>query len=145
MNGPTRAPLSLSTTRRTYVRWTNSPSTSIGERSPCGALLQLVAAMRFSLQSVAGSLRSAAFGWRGGNNVTPALEDCVANSYGRTPAGGQFGWGGTPLKRYRGGPKVGSSGSEKDAPSKNRTETCLADIEFMSTCRPCRQVYHDRD
>src|SRR5713226_1004698 len=117
MNGPTRAPLSLSTTRRTYVRWTNSPSTSIGERSPCEALLQLVAAMRFFLQSVAGSLRSAAFGWRGGNNVTPALEDCVANFLGRTTAGGQFGWGGTPLKRYRGGPKVGSSGSETDEQS----------------------------
>ena len=34
---------------------------------------------------------------------------------GRTPgttAGGQFGWGGTPLKRYQGGPKVGSGGTE---------------------------------
>src|SRR5207244_12041467 len=89
MNGPTRALLSPSTTRRTYVRWTNSPSTSIGERSPCGALLQLVAAMRFSLQSVAGSLRSAAFGWRGGNNVTQALANGVVNSYGRPGVGGQ--------------------------------------------------------
>ncbi len=112
MNGPTRAPLSLSTTRRTYVSWTNSPATSIGERSPCGALLQLVAAMRLWLQSVAGSRLGPSFGKGVGNNVTPASHDCVANFYGRTPAGGQFGWGGTLLKRYREGPKVGSSGSE---------------------------------
>src|SRR5579875_621837 len=30
----------------------------------------------------------------------------------RTTAGGQFGWGGTPSKRYQGGPKIGSDGSE---------------------------------
>ena len=30
----------------------------------------------------------------------------------RTPAGGQFGWGGTLLKMYQRGPKVGSTGSE---------------------------------
>src|SRR5271155_3526643 len=112
MNGPTRAPLSLSTTRRTYVSWTNSPATSIGERSPCGALLQLVAAIRSRLQSVTGSRRNPDSGWGGGKNVTPVPCDCIANSYGRTPAGGQFGWGGTPLKRYRGGPKVDSTGSE---------------------------------
>lgn len=29
-----------------------------------------------------------------------------------TAAGGLFGWGGTPLKRYRGCPKLGSGGSE---------------------------------
>ena len=29
-----------------------------------------------------------------------------------TAAGGQFGWGGTPLIRNRGGPKVGSGGTE---------------------------------
>jgi hypothetical protein len=29
-----------------------------------------------------------------------------------TTAGGQFGWGGTPLKRYQGGPKIGSGGTE---------------------------------
>jgi hypothetical protein len=29
-----------------------------------------------------------------------------------TTVGGQFGWGGTPLKKYRGGPKVSSSGTE---------------------------------
>src|SRR5208337_5360722 len=112
MNGPTRAPLSLSTTRRTHVRWTNSPPTSIGERSPCGALLQLVAAMRFRLQSVVGSLRRGSSGISGGKSVTPAFRNCVANLVRGTPAGGQFGWGGTPLKKYRGGPKVGSGGSE---------------------------------
>jgi len=112
MNWPTRAPLCLFSTRRTYVSWTNSPATSIGERSPCGALLQLVAAIRLRLQSVTGRRRSVGSGWRGVNNVTPVPRDCIANSSGRTPAGGQVGWGGTPLKRYRGGPKVGSTGSE---------------------------------
>ena len=34
-----------------------------------------------------------------------------ASSSGTT-ADGQFGWGGTPLKRYRGGPKVSSDGTE---------------------------------
>jgi hypothetical protein len=29
-----------------------------------------------------------------------------------TTVGGQFGWGGTPLKKYRGGPKIGSGGTE---------------------------------
>ena len=28
-----------------------------------------------------------------------------------TPVGGQFGWGGTPSRRYRGRPKVDSGGS----------------------------------
>ena len=49
-----------------------------------------------------------------GANGTPPFRNYV--SYRRegagTTAGGQFGWGGTPLKRYRGGPKVGSSGTE---------------------------------
>ena len=30
----------------------------------------------------------------------------------KTGAGGQFGWGGTPLKRYQRGPKFSSNGSE---------------------------------
>ncbi len=29
-----------------------------------------------------------------------------------TPEGGQFGWGGTPLKKYQGGLKSSSSGTE---------------------------------
>ena len=29
-----------------------------------------------------------------------------------TTVGGQFGWGGTPSKKYRGRPKVGSGGTE---------------------------------
>ena len=29
-----------------------------------------------------------------------------------TTAGGQFGWGGTPLKKYQGSPKLGSTGTE---------------------------------
>src|SRR5579883_3114983 len=48
--------------------------------------------------------------WR--RKCNTGLQDCVANPVRGTPAGGQFGWGGTPLKRYRGGPKVGSGGSE---------------------------------
>ena len=33
-------------------------------------------------------------------------------SSGGTTVGGQFGWGGTPSKKYRRRPKVGSGGTE---------------------------------
>ena len=53
-------------------------------------------------------------GTGGGANGTPPFR--VRVSYRRfgagTTVGGQFGWGGTPLKKYRGGPKVGSGGTE---------------------------------
>ena len=49
-----------------------------------------------------------------GDNGTPSF--CNRVSYQRfgaeTTVGGQFGWGGTPLKRYQGRPKVGSDGTE---------------------------------
>ena len=50
----------------------------------------------------------------GGAPVTPATPGCAAyrGLCPGTTAGGQFGWGGTPSKRYRGGPKVGSGGTE---------------------------------
>jgi hypothetical protein len=50
----------------------------------------------------------------GGNNVTPPPRGYTSyrgESLGTT-AGGQFGWGGTPLKKYQGRPKVSSVGSE---------------------------------
>ena len=53
-------------------------------------------------------------GTGGGANGTPPFRVCV--SYRRlgagTTVGGQFGWGGTPSKKYQGGPKVGSGGTE---------------------------------
>ena len=53
-------------------------------------------------------------GTGGGDNGTPTF--CNRVSYRRfgvgTTVGGQFGWGGTPLKRYQGRPKVGSGGTE---------------------------------
>jgi hypothetical protein len=53
-------------------------------------------------------------GTGGGTNGTPPFR--IRVSYRRfgagTTVGGQFGWGGTPLKKYRGGPKVGSGGTE---------------------------------
>ena len=53
-------------------------------------------------------------GTGGGINGTPPFR--IRVSYRRfgagTTVGGQFGWGGTPLKKYRGGPKVGSGGTE---------------------------------
>ena len=45
-------------------------------------------------------------------NVTLLFELDVAYPYVGTAVGGQFGWGGTPLKRYQWRPKVGSIGSE---------------------------------
>ena len=41
-------------------------------------------------------------------SVTVFLTDSLIG----TTVGGQFGWGGTPLKRYQGRPKVGSGGTE---------------------------------
>src|SRR5579885_567528 len=106
MNGPTRAPLSPPTTWRTHVRWTNSPSTPIGERSPCGALLQPVAAMRPWLQSVAGSRYAHPFGDVIGVNVTPAFCDCVAN-YAKAEDNGRRAvrLGLHPLEKISRGPK----------------------------------------
>ena len=67
------------------------------------------------MQSVDGSrLILASPGAGVGENGTPSF--CNRVSYRRfgaeTTVGGQFGWGGTPLKRYQGGPKVGSDGTE---------------------------------
>jgi hypothetical protein len=51
------------------------------------------------------SIRGAAIG-------TLPFWDYDPNSEKRTPIGGQFAWGGTPLKRYQGRAMVDSSGSE---------------------------------
>ncbi len=59
-------------------------------------------------------MRSTSLGVEGGDHGTPPFGDYVSylsKDLGTT-AGGQFGWGGTPLKRNRGGPKVGSDGTE---------------------------------
>ena len=39
-----------------------------------------------------------------------------------TTVGGQFGWGGTPLKRYQGRPKVGSGGTEPAVECKGKSQ-----------------------
>jgi hypothetical protein len=61
--------------------WTNSPQTSVGERRPCGALLQPAVAIWLRMQSVAGSLRSQSSGVDGGAIVTPAICYCIANLF----------------------------------------------------------------
>jgi len=83
----------------------------MGSEDPA-ALLQPVVGMRLCLRSVGRRHRTATCGWRGAVNETLPLHDCVPNRENGTPIGGQFGWGGTPLKRYQGCPKVDSSGSE---------------------------------
>ncbi len=40
------------------------------------------------------------------------IENILLTRITRTPVGGQFGWGGTQLKRYQLGPKVDSTGLE---------------------------------
>jgi hypothetical protein len=59
-------------------------------------------------------VRSTSPGVEGGDHGTPPFGDYVSylSKDSGTTAGGQFGWGGTPLKRNRGGPKVGSDGTE---------------------------------
>ncbi len=39
----------------------------------------------------------------------------------RTPVDGQFGWGGTRLKRYQAAPKVGSGGTENTVECKGKS------------------------
>ena len=53
-------------------------------------------------------------GTGGGDNGTPPFRNRVSHwRFGAgTTVGGQFGWGGTPSKKYQGGPKVGSGGTE---------------------------------
>ena len=46
------------------------------------------------------------------DNVTPSYGTWIANLAIRTSIGGQFGWGGTLLKKYQECPKVGSDESE---------------------------------
>ena len=47
-----------------------------------------------------------------GNYVTPSFRVYITHREIGTSVGGQFGWGGTPLKMYQWGPKVSSIGSE---------------------------------
>ena len=58
---------------------------------------------------------STSLGVGGGADVTPPIHGYIPHrgiASSGTPAGGQFGWGGTPLKRYQGGPKLDSSETE---------------------------------
>ena len=60
-------------------------------------------------------LYSGSSGNRGRRSWNTALtQSCLlpAPQGAETTAGGQFGWGGTPLKKYQGGPKIGSGGTE---------------------------------
>lgn len=45
-------------------------------------------------------------------NVTLLFDDYATYPLAGTPVGGQFVWGGTPLKWYQWRPMVGSTGSE---------------------------------
>ena len=59
--------------------------------------------------------RSISSGVDGGANVTPPTYAYTSNrrmASSETTVSGQFGWGGTPLKRYQGGPKLDSSETE---------------------------------
>src|SRR3989344_6101981 len=85
---------------------------SDGKRRPHGRLLQPDVAVWVLVWSVDGSLRSSFARNCGGKSGTPSSENYIANLTRGTPFGGQLGWGGTPLKRYQGRPKVCSSESE---------------------------------
>src|ERR671922_2929450 len=91
--------------------WTNSPQTSVGERRPCGALLQPVAAVWLRMQSVAGSLRSLLSGAGGGADVTPAIRYRIANSFsrGQRQVGSSAG-AAPPLKGIEGGQRLAQAG-----------------------------------
>jgi hypothetical protein len=61
---------------------------------------------------VAGSRQSVVARLRVDANETPVFRVYAANLGRGTAIGGQFGWGGTPLKKYQWRPKVGSIRSE---------------------------------
>ncbi len=113
MNGSTRSPLSRPGARRTHLR-VQSPGTPDGARRPCGALLQPVVGVREGVHSVGGSNEARSPGRADApmkhHPLSPA--PLTSGSTRGTAAGGQFGWGGTPLKGYQGCPKLGSGGSE---------------------------------
>ena len=67
------------------------------------------------MQSVDGSRRSQFLRGLGEAKVEhrPFATMSLTVRFGaETTVGGQFGWGGTPLKKYQGRPKVGSDGTE---------------------------------
>ena len=67
------------------------------------------------MQSVVGSRRSWVLWDLGEATMEHRLSATVfltGSLRAGTTVGGQFGWGGTPLKRYQGRPKVGSGGTE---------------------------------
>jgi hypothetical protein len=66
------------------------------------------------MQSVVGSRRSCVLRDVGEATMEHRLSATVflTDLSAGTTVGGQFGWGGTPLKRYQGRPKVGSGGTE---------------------------------
>ncbi len=84
------------------------------EKKSLGALLQPVVESRLLMHSVSGSHYQLPLS--GGSEATmkhhSSTTSILTQGNLRTSIGGQFGWGGPPLKRYRGGPKVGSGGSE---------------------------------
>src|SRR5918911_4232092 len=91
--------------------WTNSPQTSVGERRPCGALLQPVAAIWLRMQRVAGSLRSQPSGADGGAVVTPAIRYRIANPFsrGHRQVGSSAG-AAPPLKCIEGAQRLAQAG-----------------------------------
>ena len=67
------------------------------------------------MQSVVGSRQSCVLRDAGEATMEHRLSATVfltSPMWAGTTVGGQFGWGGTPLKRYHGRPKVGSGGTE---------------------------------
>src|SRR4026207_502399 len=124
MNGTTRAPLSPPTTRRSHITWTNSPRTSVGERRPCGALLQPVVAVWLRMQRVAGSLRSQSSGIDGGNVVTPAICYRTANPFSRGHRqGGSSAGAAPPLKSIEGAQRWAQAGQNSAVEGKARSQS----------------------
>ncbi len=91
----------------------NRPETLGGKKRPRRALLQPGVVVKLRVYSVGRSRRSSDASLDGGVNVTLPIRNFTANPAKQgTAPGGQFGWGGTPPKRYRRSPKPSSVGSE---------------------------------
>ena len=89
-----------------------SPEFPNGKRRPYGALLQFTVGLWGQMYSVGRRFRHPVARQGRAAHGTLPIWNRSSNSERKTSVDRQFGWGGTPLKRYQGCPKVGSSGSE---------------------------------
>src|SRR5215212_2423137 len=118
--------------------WTNSPQTSVGERRPCGALLQPVVAIWLRMQSVVGSLRRQPSGVDGGAGVTPTICYRIANPFlrGHRQVGSSAA-AAPPCQCIEGAQRLAQAGqnSAGEGKAKSQSDWIPTDKEFRGESR----------